>query len=225
MSPSRTLSAGHGYGLADAAGAGPAAATSFEPAVFAAVGAPADHDGAAAAGRVRGYAAGYAAGLRAAEERTRALREELAARHELAERARNRTAAEALAALNGAAAALERRTVPVVHDVRHTLVETALELAEAVLGTELSDAEHGARAALARALEGVEPRTVHAVRLHPADLAALPQDMVRAAEVRLVPDAGLTRGDAVTDFPDGFLDARISTALARCREALAGGTE
>jgi flagellar assembly protein FliH len=196
--------------------------TRFRPAVFASVPGSAAARQEASSTRTGAYATGYAAGLRAAEGETRALRAQLRTEHARAEAHRGRELARATAALNAAAAALERRTVPVVDDAARLLSTAALELAEALLGNELLDAEHGARAALARALDGVQTHTVHAVRLNPADLAVLPADTARQADVRLVPDPTLAPGDAITEFPDGFLDARIGAALERCRAALTG---
>lgn len=64
---------------------------------------------------------------------------------------------------------------------------------------------------------------VAAVRLHPADVAVLKAvGMSEAAGVDLVPDASLARGDAMAQYPDGWLDARIGTALARARAVLLG---
>ena len=63
------------------------------------------------------------------------------------------------------------------------------------------------------------------VRLHPADCAAieaLGPNSALPERVDLVPDPRLERGDAVTEYDDGALDARISTALDRARRALSG---
>jgi flagellar assembly protein FliH len=43
--------------------------------------------------------------------------------------------------------------------------------------------------------------------------------------LHLVSDPGLDRGDAVLDVPDGIVDARISTALARAKAVLVGGQQ
>lgn len=102
-----------------------------------------------------------------------------------------------------------------------TLQRAALELAEAVLGVELSDGATGAVAALARvAAAEVEPVVV---RLNPDDLRALGTDPQLPDGARLVADASLGRGDAVAELPDGWLDARIGTALDRARAALESG--
>ena len=86
----------------------------------------------------------------------------------------------------------------------------------------LADAAHnGAVAALARVRAAdVEPV---AVRLHPEDLRALGPDPELPEGARLVADPSLSRGDAVADLPDGWLDARIGTALERARTALETG--
>ena len=99
----------------------------------------------------------------------------------------------------------------------------ALELATAVLGCELADAERSARAALARVLDTPVPAGLQTVRLHPRDLEALRTAGVvpGIAGVELVADPHLAPGDAVGEHPDGFLDARIGAALDRARAALA----
>lgn len=193
----------------------------FRPAVFSALGSVASADESSAA-RTSGYAAGYAAGRRAAEADVRELREILQRRHEDAEAERRRSLDAAVATLDTAAAALRACTLPVVEDAAQLLAASALELAEAVLGTELLDTEHGARAALTRALAGIETTTIQAVRLNPDDLAALPAGLRVDERIFLVPDHRMERGDAVTEFEDGYLDARIGETLDRCRDALRG---
>jgi flagellar assembly protein FliH len=170
--------------------------------------------------RARGHAAGYTAGLRAAQSDVDRRVAELREQHERALRAEQDKTAAAVAVIAAAARALENRTVPVLAESTATLVATAVELAEAILGYELQDEERSARAALARALDGAEPHEIHVVRLNPDDLALLGEGTRALAGVDLVADASLSRGDAVTEFPDGYLDARLSTALARAKAAL-----
>lgn len=177
-----------------------------------------------AEGFTRGHAAGYAAGLRRADAELAARRAELDAEHaEAVEYGRAQVRA-AVALLEGAAFALAERTAPVLDEAEAQLADAAVALAEAVIGHELSDAPTGARAALARALSGRDAHAVVAVRLNPADLALLDVG-ARPAGVVLEPDPTLGRGDAVSVYPDGELDARIGSALARARAALAGGAE
>jgi flagellar assembly protein FliH len=172
-------------------------------------------------GYTRGHAAGYAAGLRRAADEVAARESELVARQAAAVAAERARTDRAVAVLDSAARALELRTAPVLADADAQLVAAALALAEAVVGRELSHAPHAARAALGRALSEPDAAAVVAVRLHPDDLA-LVADSVDASRVDLVADAGLERGDAVAVYPDGELDARIGSALARARAAVTG---
>jgi len=183
-----------------------------------------------ARGYTQGHAAGYTAGLRRAAEDAAVERARMDAEHAavLAENAR-RNAAE-VAALHAASDALIRRTVPVLADSEHALLSAALELAEALLGREMNDGEASARSALARVTPSrdsmaADAEVPHTVRMHPADVAIL-AGLVPAPEdangLAIVADPTLARGDAVADYPHGFLDARIGTALARARAALFG---
>ncbi|WP_129339912.1 FliH/SctL family protein, partial [Cellulomonas endophytica] len=142
------------------------------------------------------------------------------------EAARDAQLAAALATLARAARAAQGAAVPVLDEVEDALLGGAVELARAVLGRELQDAEHSARAALARVLEHPRRPRALTVRLHPRDLAALaaaggvPAD----GDVVLVADPRLAPGDAVGEHPDGLLDACLAGTLARAAEALRDGT-
>lgn len=179
-------------------------------------------------GYTQGHAAGYAAGLRAAaaeqERQSRERQAELDAVLASARESQDR----AVALLAAAGAAFQQRFELVLHDAEAVLAAGTIDLAEAVLGYELHDGERTARAALRRALGAQDRRggtpEVAAVRLHPADVEIL--DAVgataaaRNAGVELVPDPALARGDAMARYPDGWLDARLGTALDRARAAL-----
>jgi flagellar assembly protein FliH len=213
--------------------------TTFARVVYPSIGAPttaSDVDREARAD-VRGHAAGYAAGLRAADAEAAARRAAVEAG--FAARAAELEAqhAEALRALRAATTAFAARAEPVLAEAETTLVAAALQLAEAVVGYEirasrptvghLSDSgsgdglegriASGARATVERALASVDRTVATAVRLSPADAAALAGDDLG---VPVVADHGLRDGDAVVDLPDGLLDARIATALDRARTAL-----
>jgi flagellar assembly protein FliH len=175
-------------------------------------------------GFTRGHAAGYAAGLRKAEVEANLLRAHLEAQKAAALKEGQRRLAAAVALLEAAATALRARTAPVLAEADDALTAAGLALAEAVLGRELSDATMGAKAALGRAFSVADSEAIVAVRLHPADLALLTAERATTTQVTLVADPSLTRGDAVAEYPDGELDARIGTALARARAALAGET-
>jgi flagellar assembly protein FliH len=171
-------------------------------------------------GYVHGHSSGYAAGLRAAETEYRKKVEQLetgfAARAE-----RQRAEAEhVLGVLHSAVQALHARYAPVLSAAEDVLAAAAIELAEAVLGQELSDGETSARSALARALAGAPAEEIITVRMNPADLAVLAGTDISTAGATLTADPDLAPGDAIAVLPDGFLDARLSTALARAKQAL-----
>ena len=130
------------------------------------------------------------------------------------------TMAAAIAVLTAATRALNAVALPVVADSEDVLVSSALELAEAVIGHELRDAEGSARAALARVTAQPISSVVPLVRMNPDDLALLADEVLAHQDFTFMPDPQLPRGDAVAELPDGFLDARIGTALQRAKLAL-----
>lgn len=170
----------------------------------------------------RGYAAGFAAGARAAEEDAARLRAELREEHRRRLEEHSASAGEAVAVLRAAARALSERTVPTVEDAQEAVAEMALELAEAILGFALADRETAARAALGRALSRADGARVQ-VRLNPQDVRVLETLDALPGDVPVVPDATLSRGDAVADLEHGFVDARLGRAVARARVELAPG--
>ena len=178
-------------------------------------------------GYTHGHAAGYTAGLRAADaDRLRRL-EELEADFAARRDQQQAKAARLAALLRSAAEALNARTLPTVAEAEGTLVAAAVELTEAILGYELADRSKAARAALDRAVSGSKGLDVVAIRMHPQDLAVL-AELEPGAEgsdprVELTADPSLSPGDAVAELPHGFLDAKISTAVARVKQALAVG--
>ena len=182
------------------------------------------------AARAQGYATGWAegrreAGLEAAaqarlvEERTLAERR----RHEAEQRA-------ALEVLRCAAAALAAATARACAEVEARALGLARELTETLVGHELRVAvEHGedgadlARRALAAttgpALAATTPGAI-TLRVPAPGLDAGGAELLAAHGVVVVPDASLQAGDAVADTDGGAIDLRISTGLARVREAL-----
>ncbi|TXN29211.1 FliH/SctL family protein [Lacisediminihabitans profunda] len=172
--------------------------------------------------RASGHAAGYAAGLRAASGELAERIARLDAEHEAAVLHGRARIDRVIAVLGAAARALDERTLPLIEGSQDALAAAAIELAEAILGSELSRDENSARSALTRALAGADSTTVRVVRMNPVDLAGLDADTIAATGVLFAPDDSLARGDAVTEFEVGYLDARISTALARAKAAIAG---
>ncbi|MCU1556595.1 MAG: hypothetical protein JWN09_590 [Microbacteriaceae bacterium] len=172
--------------------------------------------------RASGHAAGYAAGLRAAGQELSERVARLDAEHEAALRQAQARLDRAIGLLAAAARALDERTVPVLTEAHDAIAESALELAEALLGTELSVGETSAAAAMKRALSSVEASPIHTVRMNPLDLALFDEGTLAATGVSFTADPGLARGDAITEFPIGYLDARISAAVVRARAAILG---
>jgi flagellar assembly protein FliH len=170
--------------------------------------------------KTRGHAAGYAAGLRAAEKEIQEQQAARDAEHAEAMRVGRATIERAVEALAAATRSADAMTLPVVQESQDILAAAAIELAEAILGHELSDGDRSARAALRRALDAVPPAELTSVRMNPDDLALIDPDLRASAGVEIVADASLQPGDAIALMPDGYLDARIGTALSRAKAAL-----
>ncbi|PWB97828.1 hypothetical protein DF220_08275 [Salinibacterium hongtaonis] len=172
--------------------------------------------------RTRGHAAGYAAGLRAAEVALdRERRAEAAERAAIAALAQERNESH-IALLRAAIAAVNARTAPVLDEAHQLIATGAIDLAESIIGIELSDAPRSARAAVTRALRDVDPTTILVLRMHPSTLAALEDDCI-VDGITYSADASVAPGDAIADFAEGYLDARISSAISRARIALIEG--
>jgi flagellar assembly protein FliH len=177
---------------------------------------------------IQGHAAGYAAGMQAAAAEQLQLQQRLQHEHEEMLDAGRSALARAIQLLQAAADAAQKRQEIALADVQDVLAAGSVELAEAILGYELAHGENTARAALERALgtqgggsTGVG--RVTAVRLHPRDLESLAA--AGAADitgVELKADATLNPGDAVGEYPNGWIDARVGAALERAKQALLG---
>lgn len=169
-----------------------------------------------------GHAAGYAAGLRVASLELAEKSARLDAEFSAAIVHANARLDHAIGVLASAAVALADRTLPLLEGMHDLLAASALELAVALIGAELSTGDTAASTALRRALDAVDPALVVRVRLNPIDLAVLDEATKTATGVTLVGDPDLTRGDAVTEFEVGYLDARLSSAVERARTAITG---
>ena len=173
--------------------------------------------------RAEGHAAGYTEGLRLAAGDVARRAAEIDAEHAENEREGGARIDHAVRLLAAAARALDERSLPLIQQAESTLVTTALDLAEAILGCELSRTEPSARRALERAVrqpDQLDQSEVHSIRMHPDDLVILGAQTRALESIRFVADSLLMRGDAITEFSDGFLDARIGTAFARAKAAL-----
>jgi flagellar assembly protein FliH len=173
--------------------------------------------------RVQGHAAGFAAGAAEAARELEAERAAARRRYEDDARAAKARTDYVLSVLQNAGEAMFTRAAPVSDGMEDALATAAVQLAEAILGRELADGTEAAKAALARATGTPVPSPVHTVRMHPEDLSVLDGPTRDAAGVTFAPDPALRRGDAVAEYADGFLDARLSAALDRMRAALTAG--
>lgn len=175
-------------------------------------------------GYTQGHAAGYAAGIKAAALEQQRLREQLSVEHRAMLDAGRQAVAQAVRALEAAAVASRQHRGIALEEAQDVLAASAIDLAEAILGYELDKGQNTARAALTRALATVAgSQTVTTIRLHPADLAALAAvDVGNVAGVELTADPALKPGDAIAEYPLGWLDARLGTALGRAKAALLG---
>lgn len=179
-----------------------------------------------ARGYADGYAHGWAAGSGVAAERSEHESQEQSAQAESARLVLTHRVERAIDVLAEAASAAGQRTVPVLAESAQLLIKGAMEIAEAVLGAELSDRGVALRAAMGRAMRLDGADRVVKIRLNPEDLAAL--DDLRTtvgsptipADVELIADPTLNPGDAISELTEGMLDARIDQAVARVRQEL-----
>ncbi len=191
------------------------------PAAFGAAGMRAttsvEHERAAA--RAAGYAAGWSAGAQAAQA---------ASQHDMADRRRQADAEaaaatarltsvlEALSQAAGQARAVGEQTRL---ELSQAVLDTALQLAAAVLGHEPLASENPGRDALKRAL-AAEPGAVEpVVRLNPDDAATI-SALDIPSRVRVVADSSLSRGDSVLDHAAGRASVVLADALARAKAVL-----
>ncbi|MCP3911072.1 MAG: hypothetical protein GY713_08985 [Actinomycetia bacterium] len=128
----------------------------------------------------------------------------------------------ALDGLDAAAGQLKAEAEKLQIEMDDKLLDLALEVVQVLLDRELEVAEHLGNDALRRALRVAPPVGDIRARLNPIDLAALAGDgdPVDPRVVELVADHSLDRGDCMLEVGSTLIDARISTALARFREAL-----
>jgi flagellar assembly protein FliH len=177
------------------------------------------------AARATGYAEGWAQGQRAARVAAQAMADQAAANEQAAAQARAAGARRALAALAKAAADLDARRAPALAAVEDAILSAAVEVAEAIVGYEISRAEDRPVAAIRRGLAGVPEGGPVTVRVHPDDHRALVEAGGSAYEadgraITVRPDAALAPGDAVAECGVVSVDATIATAVARVREVL-----
>jgi len=183
------------------------------------------------AARSAGYAAGWAQGQQAAREATTALRYEAELAVQASQLARVEALSRAIGAISEAAAALERRGVTAAAEIEDLIIRSAVQLAEALLGRELSEAGDRALDAVRRAMSLAPSGVAITVRLHPEDHDTLVgpdsdsahpggEFSIGGRPIRIIADASLSPGDAMADYAATTIDASITAAMARVREVL-----
>jgi flagellar assembly protein FliH len=178
---------------------------------------------AAREGWERGHREGYDAGR--SEAVARADEEALFRREREAEAAalRERQWSQALDQLRRAAAELDAREAPVLAELDRTIADMAVRIAETLVGRHLELAAAPALDAVHRALALLPRETAATVRVHPDDVATLPDlsGALAGGSVAVVADPTVEPGGCVAEAGDRTVDARLSTALERLREVLA----
>ncbi len=158
-----------------------------------------------------GYNAGFTAGL-----------EDAAAAIDAREQQRRTELAAVVERLARAVDELDTRHRDIIAGIEQRVVAVACQVAEALVGHELSVATAPGRDAIVRCLQFAPTDGTVVAHLHPDDVdtASGDGDSVNGRALRIVADPSLTRGDAIVDVGPTRIDGRIASALARIREVL-----
>jgi flagellar assembly protein FliH len=134
--------------------------------------------------------------------------------------------AQGINAVGRAAEKLENQLLPTIAELQELIIQHALELAEVILGRELSDPAGRGTDAVRRAVAAAPQQGELMVRLNPDDYRNIMGSATDAdynyegRPVHLRPDPALRPGDAVAEAGSTTVDASIASALQRAREAL-----
>lgn len=176
-------------------------------------------DEARSAARAQGYSTGWSEGRKAAEVQAAETARELAAQHAEAEARREAEHRTAVDALVRAAASFDQALAAACARVESQAVELAMTLTEELLGRELAVAAAPGADAVRRALALLPGEPVARIRVSAAEAGCAELREV-AGTVTVMVDPSLHRGDVVVETSEAVLDARVSGAVARVREAL-----
>jgi len=182
--------------------------------------------------RAVGYAQGWSQGQReAAEMHATALAEARAAQQRY-EQVRAQRLDSAMQALQVAAASLEGTVVQLTDQISDKILTTAVELATVLLGQELTDPQVAATAALTRVLAVAPDNEPVTIWLSPQDFETVteagPDALVAsfgaaaAARITVECDPALVVGDALARSAATGIDARLTDAIGRLRDYVAG---
>lgn len=173
---------------------------------------------------------------RARQEGEEAGRLQLAEEAALAQDEARRRVASGLAALEGCCRRLEDARAEALEVLQDDVARLALELLEELLGAELRLRETPALDAARRALVLAAPEMDVRLRMHPADAAEIAALAERRSperpwgpgapwygmqrSIQVVPDPSVEQGGCICEVGPARIDAQISSALGRVREAL-----
>jgi flagellar assembly protein FliH len=176
--------------------------------------------------RTTGYAEGWAQGQRAARVAALAAMEQVAVTQQAEAAERDAVVRRAAGAFIAAADGLSARVAPTMAEIESVLLHAAVELAEALLGHELTAGTGRDLNALRRAVSAAPGTGTLTVRLNPEDHRTLVDVMGAEVEfegrsICLRSDPGLRPGDAIAENGAMTVDATLTNALARVRAVLA----
>ncbi len=109
-------------------------------------------------------------------------------------------------------------------EAEQDLVRLAMAVARRILRRELTIDPAVMLGLVKAALDQLELRETHRLRMHPQDAPALEQrlkELGLPSRLEVIPDAGLERGGAVFETVRGEVDASIDTQLAEISRGLA----
>ena len=109
-------------------------------------------------------------------------------------------------------------------EAEEDVVKLALAIARRVLHRELTVAPEALLGLVKAALEKIEAREVHTVRIRPEDAPMVKQFLGKMGlpqRLEVVADPGLERGAAIFDSSRGALDASVETQLQEIERGLA----
>jgi flagellar assembly protein FliH len=110
------------------------------------------------------------------------------------------------------------------HEAEEEVIALALAIARRILHRELTVAPEALVGLLKAALEKIEAREVHRVRVRPEDVPRVQQHLDRMGlpqHVELIGDPALERGAIILDSSRGALDASVETQLAEIERGFA----
>jgi flagellar assembly protein FliH len=110
------------------------------------------------------------------------------------------------------------------HEAEEDLVALALAIARRILHRELTIAPEALLGLVKAALEKIDGRELHSVRVRPEDAAMIQQHFEKMGlprRVEVIGDPGLERGAAILDSSRGALDASVETQLSEIERGFA----